>query len=84
MNLDYVDLDLDPTAGLADLLQDTNVFPYSEIPNFPESTVPGHKSRMIFGTLDDIPVMLMQGRFHAYEGYPLELVSILMIKALKS
>ena len=37
-------------------------------------TVPGHKSRMLFGLLDDIPLMLMQGRFHAYEGYPLEKV----------
>ena len=37
-------------------------------------TVPGHKSRMLFGLLDNIPLMLMQGRFHAYEGYPLEKV----------
>lgn len=63
-------------AGLADLLTNAYVFNYSDIPNFPESTVPGHKSRMIFGLLDDIPVMLMQGRFHAYEGYPLELCAM--------
>jgi len=60
-------------AGLADLLADSDVFEYSDIPNFPESTVPGHKSRMIFGKLQDVEVMLMQGRFHAYEGYPLQL-----------
>ena len=59
-------------AGLADLLEETDIFPYSQIPNFPMSTVSGHKSRMIFGLLDNIPLMLMQGRFHAYEGYPLE------------
>ena len=47
------------------------MFPYSEIPNFPESTVPGHKSKLLFGMLDGTCVMLMQGRFHAYEGYAL-------------
>jgi len=60
-------------AGLADLLKDSDVIEYSDIPNFPQSTVPGHKSRMIFGQLEDVQVMLMQGRFHAYEGYPLQL-----------
>jgi len=60
-------------AGLADLLEDPDVFEYADIPNFVESTVPGHKSRMIFGHLDHVPVMLMQGRFHAYEGYPMQL-----------
>ena len=48
-----------------------DVFPYSEIPNFPQSTVPGHKSRLLFGKLNGVTVMLMQGRFHAYEGYAL-------------
>ena len=96
-----LNLDLDPIAGLADLLEETDIFPYSQIPNFPMSvsklyivyiylnffknsflivlffqTVPGHKSRMLFGLLDNIPLMLMQGRFHAYEGYPLEKVRI--------
>lgn len=60
-------------AGLADLLQDPEVIDYSQIPNFPLSTVPGHKSRMIFGRLEGVEVMLMQGRFHAYEGYPMQL-----------
>ena len=54
---------------------DPDIFPYTEIPNFPVSTVPGHKSRLLFGIFKDIPVMLMQGRFHAYEGYPLGQVS---------
>ncbi len=53
-----------------------DIFPYADIPNFPESTVPGHKSRLLFGTLDGISVMLMQGRFHAYEGHPLSKVRI--------
>jgi len=60
-------------AGLADLLKESDVIEYADIPNFPQSTVPGHKSRMIFGRLDNVQVMLMQGRFHAYEGYPLQL-----------
>jgi len=71
-----LEFDLNPTAGLADLLENADVFPYSEIPNFPISTVPGHKSRMLFGLLNNIPVMLMQGRFHAYEGYALELCAM--------
>jgi purine-nucleoside phosphorylase len=51
------------------------MFPYTEIPNFPVTTVPGHVSRMLFGTLNGVTVMLMQGRFHAYEGHPLGVVS---------
>jgi len=62
------------TAHLGDLLDadsEIKIFPYSEIPHFPQSTVPGHKSRLLFGKLNGVEVMLMQGRFHAYEGYPL-------------
>lgn len=64
-----LDIDLNPSAGLAELLTNPDVFPYTEIPNFPVSTVKGHKSRLLFGHLNGIPVMLMQGRFHLYEGY---------------
>merc|ERR1712186_36806 len=53
-------------AGLADLLQDPDVFPYEDIPHFPQSTVPGHKSRLLFGKLQGVSLMLMQGRFHHY------------------
>jgi len=60
-------------AGLADLLESPDILEYSEIPNFPISTVPGHKSRLLFGKLNNIQVMLMQGRFHHYEGYPMQL-----------
>ena len=52
---------------------------YSEIPHFPQSTVVGHKSRLVFGRVSDIPVMLMQGRFHHYEGYPIQMVNIIHI-----
>lgn len=58
-------------GSLADSLQDKDEFPYQTIPNFPVSTVEGHAGQMIFGTIDNVPVMCMQGRFHYYEGYPL-------------
>ena len=67
-------------AGLADLLENADIFPYKEIPHFPVSTVTGHKSRMLFGVYQNIEVLIMQGRFHAYEGYPLEQVSNLWSK----
>ena len=70
-----LEFDLNPLANLADLLESPDVFPYKDIPYFPSSTVPGHKSRLLFGMLNGVCVMLMQGRFHAYEGYSLSLVS---------
>ncbi|XP_037823154.1 purine nucleoside phosphorylase isoform X2 [Lucilia sericata] len=57
--------------SLADNITDTQTFDYEDIPNFPVSTVEGHVGRMIFGYLEGLPVMAMQGRFHYYEGYPL-------------
>lgn len=56
-------------GGLGERLKNKTIFPYSEIPNFPRSTVQGHKGNLIFGTLDNTQVVCMQGRFHAYEGY---------------
>lgn len=56
-------------GGLGERLQNPKIFPYKNIPNFPSSTVPGHKGNLIFGKLDDVDVVCMQGRFHAYEGY---------------
>lgn len=60
-------------AGLANLLHDPVVIEYSNIPHFPISTVPGHKSRLLFGKLNGVSLMLMQGRFHHYEGYTMQL-----------
>lgn len=62
--------------SLADLLTKTNAFPYETIPNFPVSTVEGHVGRMVFGYLEGVPIMCMQGRFHYYEGYPLSKCSM--------
>ncbi len=45
--------------------------PYNEIEGFPVSTVPGHAGKFIFGYIHEVPVVLMQGRVHYYEGYPI-------------
>merc|ERR1711936_1123582 len=58
-------------GGLAELIKDPDVFPYEDIPGFPQSTVEGHVGRLLLGLLNGIPVLIMQGRFHSYEGYPL-------------
>lgn len=55
-------------APLGDVLQQPDVIPYEEIPGFPTSSAPGHKSRFLIGTIDNVEVMLMQGRFHFYDG----------------
>ncbi|XP_039312682.1 purine nucleoside phosphorylase isoform X2 [Solenopsis invicta] len=58
-------------GSIAESLVDKQCFPYEEIPHFPVSTVKGHTGQMVFGYLEGVPVMCMQGRFHYYEGYPL-------------
>jgi len=61
-------------GALADEVQVDAVFPYSEIPGFPVSTVVGHAGQLVLGTLAGKKVVVMQGRFHYYEGYPMSLV----------
>nr|XP_054748359.1 purine nucleoside phosphorylase-like [Lytechinus pictus] len=56
--------------GLANKLEEKYTIPYEKIPNFPVSTVEGHHGQFCFGTLNGKTVMMMQGRFHLYEGYP--------------
>ncbi|XP_066200852.1 purine nucleoside phosphorylase isoform X1 [Saccopteryx leptura] len=63
-------------GGLADKLTETQIFNYSDIPNFPQSTVPGHAGRLLFGSLNGRACVMMQGRFHMYEGYPLWKVTL--------
>jgi purine-nucleoside phosphorylase len=48
---------------------------YNDIPNFPVSTVQGHKGALLFGTIGNKKVMAMQGRFHYYEGYDMKQVT---------
>ena len=60
---------------IADLIENKIVIPYSQIPNFPVSTVQGHSGNFIFGDLGGKRVMAMQGRFHYYEGYDMKTVT---------
>ena len=60
---------------LASEITDKTEFPYSEIPNFPISTVEGHSGKLIFGKLGGIDILAMQGRFHYYEGYNMKEVT---------
>jgi purine-nucleoside phosphorylase len=74
-------------TGLGGLVDEINVqhsIPYSEITDFPESTVPGHSGRLILGTMSGKKVIVMQGRFHIYEGYSMQQVTfpIRIMKAL--
>ncbi|MBS7786330.1 purine-nucleoside phosphorylase [Flavobacterium sp. CYK-55] len=65
-------------SGLGSFTDDINIthtLPYSEIPNFPVSTVQGHKGALVFGTIGDKQVVAMQGRFHFYEGYSMKEVT---------
>lgn len=61
---------------LADRIEAPITVPYREIPGFPVSTAIGHKGNFIFGRLGGKDVLAMQGRFHYYEGYPMELVTL--------
>ena len=65
-------------TGLGELaheIEDKNEIPYTEIPNFPVSTVEGHSGKLIIGTLGGKKVLAMQGRFHYYEGYDMKQVT---------
>jgi len=66
-------------SGLGDLageVRDAVAIPYAEIPHFVRSTVPGHAGRLLIGKLEDVPVVVMQGRFHFHEGYPLDVLTL--------
>ncbi len=55
-------------GGLAEEVEEGVAVPYGEVPNLSPSTAPGHAGRFVFGILQGIPVAVMQGRFHYYEG----------------
>ena len=65
-------------SGLGNLAREIRVekeIAYADIPHFPVSTVEGHQGKLIFGSLDGAPVVVLSGRFHYYEGYaPAQLV----------
>jgi purine-nucleoside phosphorylase len=65
-------------TGLGALVNDLlieHAVPYAEIPHFPLSTVESHQGKLLFGKLNTVPVIVMQGRFHYYEGYSMQQVS---------
>lgn len=65
-------------SGLGGFTDDISIeftLPYNEIPNFPVSTVEGHKGALVFGTIGTKKVVAMQGRFHFYEGYDMKQVT---------
>jgi purine-nucleoside phosphorylase len=76
-------------GAFADQIADATAIPFTDIPHFPKSTVPGHSGRLVIGMLDGVPVAVMQGRVHAYEGYspeevtfPVRVLGLLSVKTL--
>jgi len=56
-------------GAVADLIEDPTVIDYADLPGFPRPTVSGHAGRIVSGNLASAPVMILQGRAHAYEGH---------------
>lgn len=59
-------------SGLASTVADADIIRFEEIPGWPASTVAGHSGRLVIGTLEGQPVLVMQGRVHYYEGYEVQ------------
>ena len=62
-------------GNFASVAKYPTTIPYSTIPHFPESTVEGHSGNLVLGQIADVPVAIMQGRVHAYEGYTMPQVT---------
>ena len=62
-------------GGIVDALLDKTYISYSDIPNFPQSTVEGHEGRLVYGKIGNKRILAMQGRFHYYEGYTMKEVT---------
>ena len=72
-------------SGLGDYAEQLEIqgtIDYHDIEGFPVSTVPGHKGRFVFARINEVPAVLMQGRFHYYEGYPMSDV-VLPVRLMK-
>jgi purine-nucleoside phosphorylase len=79
-------------SGLGEFTKEITIekeIPYNEIPHFPVVTVKGHSGKLIFGTINNRPIVAMSGRFHYYEGYtpqqvifPIRVMKLLGIQAL--
>ena len=72
-------------SGLGDYAEQLEIqgtIDYHDIEGFPVSTVPGHKGRFVFARINEVPAVLMQGRVHYYEGYPMSDV-VLPVRLMK-
>jgi len=63
-------------SPLAEEVEEADILPYAEIPQFPVSTIEGHAGRLVLGRLSGQPVMVMQGRTHFYEGYSMQRITL--------
>jgi purine-nucleoside phosphorylase len=63
-------------GGLVKNIVEEASFDYEEIPHFPKSTAISHRGRLVCGTLNGLPVIAMEGRFHMYEGYSLKQITL--------
>jgi purine-nucleoside phosphorylase len=68
--------------ALAEAVEGADAIPYSDIPYFPMPSVEGHAGRLVLGRLSGVPVAVMQGRVHFYEGYPIQQV-VLPIRVMQ-
>ena len=69
-------------GAFAEEIQVVDIIEYKDIVGFPVSTVKGHKGRFVFGYVGEVPVAIMQGRIHYYEGYEMQDV-VLPVRLLK-
>lgn len=63
-------------GGLADSVENADIIPYDQLPHWPRSTVVGHQGQLHIGELEGVPAMVMRGRAHYYEGYPMSQVTL--------
>ncbi|MEM9354528.1 MAG: purine-nucleoside phosphorylase [Planctomycetota bacterium] len=63
-------------GGVVEQVESPVFIDYEDIPHFPHSSVESHHGRLVCGTLEGLPVVAMQGRFHQYEGYPLKQITL--------
>src|SRR6059058_2470641 len=63
-------------GGLVEKIEIAATLDYESIPHFPKSTATSHRGRLVCGRLEDVPVVVMEGRFHQYEGYPLKKITL--------
>jgi purine-nucleoside phosphorylase len=62
-------------GNFASQVRNAVTIPYADIPHFPKSTVEGHSGKLVLGIIGNVPVAIMQGRVHAYEGYSMHQVT---------